>query len=129
MIQRRLIEALDGNLGEQIERDAEFVRAEGLDLAVGARLLLAEVVGWEGQDPKALVLVLAIARLQTGVRRLGEPSLAGYVDNQADLPAILGQFVVVDGAVRDGQIVGVLLGFRLFRGLGNPSPFWARLSS
>ncbi len=105
LIQRRLVVALDGNLGEQIKRNVELVRAEGLDLAVGARLLIAEVVGWEGQDPKALVLVLAIDRLQTGVRGLGEPSLAGYVDDQTDLSTILGQFDVVSVDVLDGEIV------------------------
>lgn len=90
MIQRGLVVTFYGNLGEQIEGDVDLVRAEGFDLAIGARLLLAEVVGWEGQNPKALVLVLTIDRLQTGVRALGEPSLAGYVDNQTNLPAILG---------------------------------------
>lgn len=51
-----LIIALDGNLREQIERYA-LLRAELSDLAVGSRLLVAEIVGGERQDAKPLVLI------------------------------------------------------------------------
>lgn len=90
-VERMLVVALDGDLGEQVEGYVELVGAEGLDLLVGSRLLVAEVVGREGQDPKAFVLVLAVDRLQTGVRGLGESSPAGDVDDEADLTLVLGQ--------------------------------------
>lgn len=57
LIERALIVALDGNLGEQIERDL-LLATELSDLAVGPGLLVAEIVGWERENVKALVLVL-----------------------------------------------------------------------
>ena len=57
LIERTLIVTLDGNLGEQIERDL-LLATELSDLAVGTGLLVAEIVGWERENVKALVLVL-----------------------------------------------------------------------
>jgi hypothetical protein len=48
------------------------------------RLLSAEVVGRDADDDEALILVLLVERLQTGVLR-SESALAGDVDDQHDL--------------------------------------------
>jgi len=59
-VERGLIRGFDGDLAEQVEGGVVFGRAELADFAVRARLLLAEVVGGEGQDAEALRFILLI---------------------------------------------------------------------
>lgn len=83
-VERTLILTLHRDLGEQVEGDVLLV-AEQLDFLVGPRLLLGEVVGRKGENAESLVLVLLECRLQTGVLCVGEPSLAGDVDDEANI--------------------------------------------
>ena len=55
-VQRALVVALDGDLGEDVEGGL-LLGTKRLDLSVCARLLPGEVVGGEGQDSKAFVFV------------------------------------------------------------------------
>ena len=66
-VERGLVRGLDGDLAEQVEGGVVFGRAELANLPVRARLLLAEVVGGEGEDAEALGLVLLVQLLQRGV--------------------------------------------------------------
>jgi hypothetical protein len=59
-IERCLVVALHGNLGEQVERGLLLYTTEGLDLSVRAGLLFAEVVGGEGEYSQSLIFVLAV---------------------------------------------------------------------
>ena len=58
-VQRALVVALDGDLGEDVEGSV-LLGTERLDLSVGARLLAGEVVRGEGQDSKAFVFVALV---------------------------------------------------------------------
>ncbi len=55
-VQRALVVALDGDLGEDVEGSV-LVGTKRLDLRVRTRLLVGEVVRGEGQDSKAFVFV------------------------------------------------------------------------
>src|SRR6185503_3415053 len=69
------------------ESDVVLLRAELPDLLVGARLLMAELVGWEAQHDEAFILVLAVQRLEPGVlRRIS--ALARDVHDEQCLPFI-----------------------------------------
>ena len=49
-VERGLVGGLDGDLAEQVEGGVVLGGAELADLAIRARLLLAEVIGGEGED-------------------------------------------------------------------------------
>jgi hypothetical protein len=77
--------AVDLDLGEHREVDVVLRLHELEDLLRGSGLLLAELVARETEDREALVVV--VERTQTCV--LGrETSIAGDVDDQADLAAV-----------------------------------------
>ena len=59
LVERVYVITFDGDLGKDREGNA-FGRAELGDLFVGAGLLVAKVVGGEGENPKALGLVLLV---------------------------------------------------------------------
>src|SRR2546425_3469059 len=84
------IVSLHGDLGEQLEGDP-LVAAESLDFGVRARLLLSKIVGREGQDLEALILVFLVERLEAGVLLLSKPALARHVDEQEDFPLVRGE--------------------------------------
>ena len=59
LVERVDVLALDRDFREELEVDV-LLGAEGLDLGVGPRFLLAEVVGRESEDFETLVLVLLV---------------------------------------------------------------------
>ncbi len=58
-VQRALVVALDGDLGEDVEGSV-LLGTKRLDLLVRTRLLVGEVVRGEGQDSKAFVFVALV---------------------------------------------------------------------
>ena len=56
-VQRDLVGPVDVDLGHHVESNSVLFLDVFLDLLVGARLLAAELVAWEGHDGKALVSV------------------------------------------------------------------------
>ena len=108
LVQRADVVALDGDFFEQIKGDVFLGPAKRLDVRVRAGFLVAEVVGREGQDAQAFFVVLLVQRLQTGVRGVGEPSLAGHVDDQKNIAFVLGERHVLPVDVLDGKVVNGL---------------------
>jgi len=92
--------AVHVDLGEHGERDAVVLLAEGRDLVLGARLLVAELVAREAEDGEALAGVLVVQLLQAFVLR-GETALAGRVHDQDDV-ADVGAEVLVLAVDRGG---------------------------
>src|SRR4030095_12304481 len=83
-IERVLIRAFDGYLGEHRKRYLVFRGAEFLDLFFSSGLLAAEVIGGETKNVKSLVFVLVVHRLQAFVlRRIS--AFARCVDDQYDV--------------------------------------------
>ncbi len=58
-VERALVVALDGDLGEDVEGSV-LLGTKRLDRSVCTRLLAGEVVRWEGQDSKAFVFVALV---------------------------------------------------------------------
>ena len=86
---RRLTAAgLGHDLREHRKRHVVSALAEGRDLLAGARLLIAEVVAREAEHGKALVLELAMQRLEPFVLRRVS-AVTGHVDDQRHLAAIV----------------------------------------
>jgi len=54
--------AIDVDLREKIELDAVFALCELFDLSIGARFLIAELVTWEGQNPKSVLLCVFLVK-------------------------------------------------------------------
>src|SRR6266550_9190924 len=78
------------DLREHREGDVVGALAEGRNFLRGARLLLAEVVARKPEDGKALVLQLAVQRLETFVlRRVA--AIARHVDDQRHLAAAVAE--------------------------------------
>ena len=98
LVERGLVGALDGDLGHHGEGYVVFFAAEGLDLGVGAGLLIGEVVGGDADDDEAAVLVLFVDRFEGLVLR-GVAATAGYVDQEEDLAVELREAggLAVDG--------------------------------
>ena len=76
--------AVHVNLLHDLEGHAIVQLAELLNLSVGARILLLELVAGETYDNESLVLVLLVQLLQSCELR-GKTALAGSVDNQKHL--------------------------------------------
>src|SRR5262245_7316459 len=77
-------------LGEEREGDAVVALAERLDLLRRPRLLTAELVAREAEDREALARQLVVQLLESAVL-WREAALAGDVDHQRDLAAIVAQ--------------------------------------
>ena len=105
LVQRDLVVALHGDLGEHVERDLLAGPAELFDFLVGSRFLLPEVVGRERENAKTLTFVLLVDRLQTGVRFVGESSLAGDVDDQQYITLVVFQLHVVSVNTRNRKVI------------------------
>ena len=80
--------AVDLDLGEHGEGHAVLRGGELEDLLVGVGLLLTELVAGEGEDVEAVVGV--VKRTQTCVL-VGEASIGGDVDREADLALVVGE--------------------------------------
>ena len=89
-VERVLVGAGDGDLGEDGEGDGVVDGAEFGDFLVGAGLLLAEVVGGEAEDDEAAVFVLLVEGFEAGVLR-GEAALGGDVDDEEDFAGVVGE--------------------------------------
>ena len=85
--ERVRVVAVDVDLGEQRERDAEVALAEALDLGLVPGLLVAELVAREAEHGEALVGVLVLQLLQALVLRR-EAALRGGVDDEHHLPVV-----------------------------------------
>lgn len=82
---RVLIDVLD--LAQHADGGIKRVSGKCGDFEVGAGLLVAKVVAWEGDDLKPEVLVPVEHLLDALVVALGVAALAGHVDNEGDLAA------------------------------------------
>src|ERR1019366_1128405 len=96
--------AIDLDLREQREVHAVIELTEGLDLVIGARLLMAELIAGKAKHLQAAVFVLGVKRLQAFVLRR-EPALAGGVDDQQDLALVIAEFLVPAVVEFCGKIV------------------------
>lgn len=104
LIEWALIIALDRDLRKDVILRV-FFPTECLDDGVGPRLLPAEVVGREREDLEALLGILGVYRLQTGVRAVGVASLARHVDDQQHVAFVLRQGDVLSVDVLHGKVV------------------------
>ncbi len=106
-VERVLVRAGDGDLGEEREGDGVGGGAEGGNLGVGAGLLSGEVVGREAEDGEACVLVRLVQGFERGVLRR-EAALARDVDDEQDAAGVVGEGCrgARDGGERDGREFG-----------------------
>jgi hypothetical protein len=96
--------AVDLDLGEHRERDVVVRGGELEDLVVGAGLLRAELVAGEGEDGEAVRTVGLVERTQTCVLA-GEASMAGDIDDEDDLAAVVGEVHLFAGDGPHGEVV------------------------
>jgi PII-like signaling protein len=99
LVKRVRVGAVDVDLGQHREGDVVGGLAEVLDLGVGARLLLPELIAGEADDLQAPVPVVAVERLQAFVLRR-QPALAGHVHDEQHLALVLAERYLA--AVRRG---------------------------
>ncbi|EXI74858.1 MAG: hypothetical protein AW07_01469 [Candidatus Accumulibacter sp. SK-11] len=78
----------DGRLGKHRELNAVSEATELCNLAIAARLLIAEVVGRKADDDEATLPEARVKFLETVVLR-GEPAVTGGIHDQQDLAAPL----------------------------------------
>ena len=90
LVERSGTIAVDLDLGEHREGHAVLRRGELEDLLVGVRFLVRELVAWEGEDGEVVVNVEIVERTQTCVL-VGEASISGDVDHEADLALVVGE--------------------------------------
>src|SRR5262249_27202007 len=114
------VAAVDLDLGEQRKRDPIGALAECRDLRIRPRLLMAELVAWEGEDFKAARPELFAEILQALVLRR-EPAFRGDIDDQKHLAAEVGEMALLAGAQPGAEIVDRHLGLRVRR----PAPGYA----
>ena len=102
-VERVLVGADDGDLGEEREGDGVVDGAEFGDLLIGAGLLAGEVVGGEAEDDEAAIFVLLVEGFEGGVLR-GEAAFAGDVYDEEDFAGVVGEGGgrAGDGGERDG---------------------------
>ena len=82
--------AVDFDLGEHREADVVARRTELLDFGFVARLLMAELIAGKAEHGEAAGFELSVELFEAGV--LGrEPAIAGDVDDEQHLAAIVGQ--------------------------------------
>ena len=84
------VRAVHLDLREHRERHVVLRRAERLDLALVAGLLVAELVARETEHLEALRMELAVESLETGVLRR-EAALRRDVHDQQRLAAVVGK--------------------------------------
>ena len=89
-VERVLVGAGDGDLGEEGEGDGVVDGAELGDLLVGAGLLAGEVVGGEAEDDEAAIFVVLVEGFEGGVLR-GEAALAGDVHDEEEFAGVVGE--------------------------------------
>src|SRR5262249_30022428 len=89
-VERVRARAVDLDLAHHREVDVIGQRTEALDLRLVARLLRAELVAGKTQHHEPAVAVLAVELLEAGVLAR-ETALAGGVDDQHDLVAVVGE--------------------------------------
>jgi PII-like signaling protein len=99
LVKRMCVGAVDVDLAQHREGDVVGGLAEVLDLGVGARLLLPELIAGEADDLQAPVPVVAVERLQAFVLRR-QPALAGHVHDEQHLALVLAERYLA--AVRRG---------------------------
>jgi PII-like signaling protein len=99
LVKRVRVGAVDVDLAQHREGDVVGGLAEVLDLGVGARLLLPELIAGEADDLQAPVPVVAVERLQAFVLRR-QPALAGHVHDEQHLALVLAERYLA--AVRRG---------------------------
>jgi len=99
LVKRMRVGAVDVDLAQHREGDVVGGLAEVLDLGVGARLLLPELIAGEADDLQAPVPVVAVERLQAFVLRR-QPALAGHVHDEQHLALVLAERYLA--AVRRG---------------------------
>ena len=80
----------DGDLLEHGEVDAEVGGAEFLNFLVGAGFLGAEVVGGEAEDDEASIFEAGVEGFE-GLVLWGEAALRGYVDDEENFAAVVGE--------------------------------------
>ena len=102
--------AVDLDLGEQWESYAIGSVAEGSNLRVRPRFLMAELVAWEGKDFKAARLELFVEALQAVVLWC-EATFRGDIDNQQYLTTIVGERALLARAEPGAEIVDRRSGF------------------
>src|SRR6185437_2069116 len=82
--------AVDIDLGENGKADAVIALTKLRDLLGRSGLLVAELIGWEGEDFETATVVVAIQIFERGVLR-SEAALAGGIDDQQHLSGEAGQ--------------------------------------
>ena len=89
------------NMGKSTPK---LVRQKVCDLFVGAGLLGAEVVGRKAADDEAGIFETGI-ELFEGVVLRGQTALRGYVDDEQDFAAVVGERGGFAGDVLDGNVI------------------------
>ena len=114
--------AVDLDLLEYRELDAEARASELEDLFVAAGLLPPELVARECQDVESARAILLMKGMQTCI--LGcQPSLTGNIDHQADLARVVGERNRLAGDRSDFEIVECRHGPSSFASSVVPGPF------
>eukprot|EP00406_Dinophysis_acuminata_P004132 CAMPEP_0179231464 /NCGR_PEP_ID=MMETSP0797-20121207/11357_1 /TAXON_ID=47934 /ORGANISM="Dinophysis acuminata, Strain DAEP01" /LENGTH=291 /DNA_ID=CAMNT_0020938553 /DNA_START=63 /DNA_END=936 /DNA_ORIENTATION=+ len=89
-VERGLRVAVDVDLREQLEL-CQFGLGKRLDLVVGTRLLLAELVAGEGEDLEAFRLIPLVQFFQLFVVDFSDGSFGRHVHYQDDLAAVVAE--------------------------------------
>ncbi len=98
------VASFDGNFREQGKGNLKATAAELLDLRIRSRLLVEEVIGGECENGKPAGFITSVQRFETGILAR-ESATAGGVDDQKDLPAILGKRYGFFLDVENGEII------------------------
>jgi hypothetical protein len=96
--------AVDFDLRKEREGHAVVQLAERFDLFVATGLLVAELIAWKAEDFQAFAVVFRVEALQALVLRR-EAALAGGVDDEQDLAAIVTETLVVAVVEFGGEVV------------------------
>jgi hypothetical protein len=98
-----LVLAIDLDLRKQREGDAVVELAEAANLLIAPGFLMAELIARETQNLQSLFAILLVKLLESLVLR-SETTLAGGIDDQQNLAAIIGKRLLFAGVEFGGKI-------------------------